>query len=110
PAVVTLHEVAGLEARVFRLHDLSDRPAHHELARIDALRVRLHAADAAAHVRIEREVDRATEHLAVLRCRQRLLDDLEVARLRRSDGTALEDHAAGGHGRHSSDLLETVAV
>src|SRR5438309_7200267 len=82
------------------LDDLVDRPARHKLAGIDALRLRLHAADATAHVRIEREVDRAREHLAVLRGRQRLFDDLEVARLRRAGGTALENHAAAGRGRH----------
>src|SRR2546430_1993826 len=65
PAIVADDEVAGLEGRVGRLDHLADGAAHHHLAEVDRLRVRASLAHAAAHVRIEREVDRPTEHLAV---------------------------------------------
>src|SRR5439155_19094685 len=43
PAVVALHDVAGLEARMLRLDYFAHGPADHQLARVHALRVRLHA-------------------------------------------------------------------
>src|SRR5207247_981706 len=84
PAIVADDEVAGLEGRVARLDHLADGAAHHHLAEVDRLRVRASLAHAAAHVRIEREVDRPTEHLAVAGPRHRRLDEHEVVRTRRS--------------------------
>ena len=64
PAAHAEHEVAGRELRVVRAHHLADGAAGHDLADADRLGVGLRVAHAPAHVRVEREPERAQQHLA----------------------------------------------
>ena len=55
-------------------------PAFHDLADFDRLRVGGAGVHAAAHVRVEREVDRAQQHLAGAGLGNVGLDQLEIVR------------------------------
>jgi hypothetical protein len=59
--------------------DLPDDPALHDRADFDRLRVGAHPADAAAHIRIEREIDTAHQYLAIARVRHRPDGNLEIS-------------------------------
>src|SRR5262245_34813083 len=99
PAAVAEDEVSGSKRGVARLHDLADGSTDHGLAELDRGRIRLHVAHSAAHIRIQREPDRAHEDLAVLRLGHGCIGNLEIGRPGLPDGTTREQHAAVGHAR-----------
>lgn len=68
--------------------DLADRAALHDLAELEGRDVRLRVAHAAAHVRVDREVLVADQHLPLARRPDLGLDQGEVLWLRPADGTA----------------------
>ena len=86
PAAIAEHDVARLESGMPRIRHLVDRAADHRLTDLDGLRVGPRRAHAPAHVGIEREPQRAQQHLALARLRRRALFEAEIARLRRALG------------------------
>ncbi|KOT02711.1 hypothetical protein DM50_3748 [Burkholderia mallei] len=64
PAGVRQHEIAVAERGHARRDDAAHRSAHHHAAELDGRSIRGRVAHAAAHVRIERQPDRAQQHLA----------------------------------------------
>ncbi len=59
PPVAAVNIVALAKAGIARAHDLPDDPALHDGADVDRLRIGARSADAAAHIRVEREIDAA---------------------------------------------------
>src|SRR5437667_7745825 len=94
PAVVAGDEVAAREPRVPRLDHLADGAADHDLPELDRRRVGSPLVHAAAHVRVDRQVERATEYFALPRRWDRRLRDFEVLEPGRPDGPASEQYLA----------------
>src|SRR5437879_3914767 len=65
PAAHRRHDVASLNSRSARLDHFTDRAAFECLADLKGGHVRLDVVHAAAHVRIDRHVEVAHQHLAV---------------------------------------------
>src|SRR5205823_1659877 len=64
PASVAGHDVAGPQRSIARLLDTAHRAADHRLADLHRRRVGLGVFHAAAHVRIDREIERSHESFA----------------------------------------------
>ena len=79
PAGVGEHLVAGRDALRARLDDLAHRAADHDVADLDGRGVGLGVAHPPAHVGVQREVERAQQHLALAHLRQLDGPGLEVA-------------------------------
>ena len=82
PAADADHDVARSEPLEVRAHDLADRAAGHDLADRHGSRVGRRLAHPAAHVGVEREIDRAAQHLARAGLRDRRLLEAEILRPR----------------------------
>ena len=78
PAELAAHDLALAQARVARKDHLAHALADHHLAEGNGLPAQRLLPEASAHVGIDGDVDRAHEHLARNRPRDRRLDDLEI--------------------------------
>ena len=99
PAAVRQHHVAGAEVRMARIDHFRHRAAVHHLADLDRLGVGTAGIHAAAHVRVQREVAVAQQHLALAGHRQRHVFHTEVV------GGRL---AARTRGQHDAGVLRGV--
>ena len=95
PAGVAEHQIAGAELRMLGGDDAVDRAAHHGLAQRHRRRVdRPDFVHQVAHVRIERKVQRAQQHLPFVRRRDGGFVETEVLRRRQAARARGEDDAA----------------
>ena len=78
PAIRAEHDVAHGKAVIIRGHNLADGAAFHHLADADRRGVRRRIAHPSAHVGIERQPQRAEQHLAHARRRDRHVLDAEI--------------------------------
>ena len=78
PVQCAVDELSGPEARMLGGDHLADSPRPHHLADCDGRHVRADIVEPSALSRLEREPQRAHEHLALLRVGDRLLDELEA--------------------------------
>src|SRR5207253_2854077 len=65
PAVAAVNIVALAKTGIARAHDLPNDPTLHDGADVDRLRIGARSADAAAHIRVEREIDPAHQNPAI---------------------------------------------
>src|SRR5215217_5754848 len=79
PAEISVDEVAGLEVRPVRFHDLPEPEAAHHGAELDRGRVAAHVAHPDPVRGIERQVERADERLALADGLDLLFGQHEVA-------------------------------
>ena len=101
PAGLAEHQVAGFEIGVLRGFDARDGATDHHLADRDRRGVGRRVAHATAHIRVEREVERAQQQLPGGRRRKHALFKAEIVRRRRTVRARGEDDAAVdgvGHG------------
>ncbi len=96
PAAKAQHDVAHREFGIARGDDVADRAADHRLPDFGGLGIGLRRAHAAAHVRVERQIADAHQHLAVAGLGHRTLRELEIAKPRPSFGPALEENLPVG--------------
>ena len=80
--------------------DLADGAAFHHLADRDRLGIGRRVAHAPAHVGIERQPQRAQQHLAGPRRRDRHLLDAKIAFFRLADRPRRQQDALAAHSRH----------
>ncbi len=92
PPIAAVNIIALAKAGIARAHDLPDDPTLHDGADFDRLRVGAHPADAAAHIRIEREIDAAHQYLAIARIRHRPVGNLEISGRRRAGRAPFQQH------------------
>ena len=78
PVRVAADERAHRHVVAARLHHLGDADAAHHRAQLHGLRVLAHVAHPEPVGRVERQVERAHQRLAVLERRQLLLDELQI--------------------------------
>ena len=90
PAVAAQNIVALAKSRIARACDLADDPAFDHRADFSRLGIGPDPADPAVHIRVEREIDPAHQHLALAGIGQRCVDYLEIGWCRRSAGPPLQ--------------------
>ena len=99
PARARQHDVALGESRIVGGRDLAHRAAFHHAADRHRLRIGRPVAHAPAHIGIERQPDRAQQHLASAGGRHGIFLDAEVGRFGFTDGAGSQNDAfALGHG------------
>src|SRR5262249_23672791 len=91
PAVISQDKVAGGKSRIPRFDHLAYSATDHHLAKTDRRGVRLTVAHPTAHRRVERQIDRATQHGAVSKGRQGDADKLKIVGCGIRVGTASQD-------------------
>ena len=109
PAAAADHEVAGREAGHRGGDDLADAfPGHHP-ADLHRRRVGGAVGEPAAHVRVDRQEQRAGQHLALRQHRQLFLVQREIGGARRAGGATLQHqrmtHAVGRLGHAANSLF-----
>jgi hypothetical protein len=92
PAIAAGGIVAGAEIGVVRAHHLADDATLDDLADLGGLGIGPHPADAAAHIRVEREIDAAQQDLARPGLRQRPFGDREILGHRQAGRPPVQQH------------------
>ncbi|MNT52464.1 hypothetical protein D3C72_1894920 [compost metagenome] len=93
PAGLRQHPFARLELRMVGRLDPRHRAAHHGLPDLHRLGVRRRVAHAAAHIGIQRQIDRAQQHLTGARLRHLARFQAEIA---------VRGLAVGTRGKHDT--------
>ena len=97
PAAHPGDQISLAQARVLRLDHLRDGAADHDFAHGLGLRVGARVIHAAAHIRIEREIEDARQHLSLARRLRLRFHQAEIALLHLALGTAREQHLLVAH-------------
>src|SRR5204863_7832957 len=92
PAIAAHGVIALAEIGVVGARDLPDDAALDDIADLDGLGVGAHPADAAAHIRVERQIDALQQDFARAGFGQRRVDDVEIARHRHAFGPPLQQY------------------
>src|SRR5690606_11226953 len=108
PAAAGEHDVSFLPVRVAGGDDLADRAAFHDFADLDRLGVGAGGAHAAAHIRVEGQINGFQQHLAFARRRDGSTFQLEMALVRHAlrafdqDDALILFHSGFSSGCHDS--------